>query len=335
MEDEYRGEQLVYGDLPRLFDLRVSGNITEIGYLDEDLRNLDCSLFVGFVSFMMEQAGYYNNTIYDKNRIEESWDMQEGLPHSEEKHPPEEDSSLPNLLPVKEAIEEWATRIECSLAWAEELNRLWEEYGESIYFARIDLLRDLVTWSHYYENADNKELTKVIFTNRLTDTALFAKNKKGEWRVAAHVDPACKNYIVVQPATYKMIKQSCGEKLENLREALSKENVSLVSVDEFVAELIPHDAKRKVSEIWISVKNRIFEELKKNNPILVYAQEWERFVDIDARLKKSKREFEDNKLEDSVKDAALACEEILAIPIRTKSIFERLQKECHTVRCST
>ena len=65
MEEKYRGEQLLYGDFSGLFGLGVQGNIEDVGRLYELLRDLDRSLFSGFVSFVLSKVEYYSKTICD------------------------------------------------------------------------------------------------------------------------------------------------------------------------------------------------------------------------------------------------------------------------------
>lgn len=283
MEDLHKGEQLLYGNFLRLFDLEVQGNIEETGRLYGRLRDLDRSLFAGFVSFILARVGYYSKTILD----------------------------VSGSKTTDNTNEDWIEDIELLImAWAEELNDLKKTIGE---LADTPLLREHMAWNQYYENIEDRDVMKIVFVSRMPLGFLVAKSEE-EWLVAGSIDPSCKNYIVVHPVTYSQAKEKHPDKLRELRNALSDENVSLLSTDEFVGRFAP-DTERKhiLLENWCAIRDTVLENLRKEFPIVVYASKIQQLMQTGERLKASRRECEACDLEHAIRDAGFACESLLSV----------------------
>jgi hypothetical protein len=305
---DLRGEQLVYGDFSRLLNLKVSGGISEISQTYRELRNLGTSLFVGFVTYILARAGYCNKTICEKWRINAEMDE---IDHT---------CSVCPLHPelVKKGEVNWSDWIHVSFAWAEEVNELWEKYGETIDQIIWDLLGFLGTWSHYFENTENKARVKVIFTEWLPLSVDLKKTGNLKyWRTLLAIDPSCSNFVLVKPEAYKRARQESEEKLKELRDLLLKENIRLVSVDEFVDKFVARDEKETELGNWVAIKNSVLEDLQRRNSILVIALEWERINEVEDHLKTARQEYENarNKMDykHAVRDATYAVEALLKI----------------------
>jgi len=283
MEELHKGEQLLYGNFSKLFDLEVQGNIEETGRLYGRLRDLDRSLFAGFISFILARVGYYSKTIFD----------------------------VSGSKTTDNTNEDWIDDIGLLImAWAEELNDLKKTIGE---LADTPLLREHMTWNQYYENVESRDMMKIVFVSRMPLGFLVAKTEE-EWLVAGSIDPSCKNYIVVHPATYREAKKKYPDKLMELHGTLSEESVSLLSVDEFVGRFVS-DTERKhiLLENWCAIRDAVLESLHKEFPMLVYASKIQQLVQTGERLKASRREFEAGNLEHAIRDAGFACETLLSI----------------------
>lgn len=274
---------MVYGDFSRLFELKIYGSVEDAGRLWGELKDLDRSLFAGFVSFILARVGYYSKTIFKAcgRRTTENND------------------------------EDWMDDIELLImAWAEELNEMRKAIGE---LADTPLLREHLTWSQYFENVTDKKLLKVIFASRTSPGFLVARSKR-ELLIAGSVDPSCQNYIVIHPVTYKSVKKLQPKKFEEVREDLAKENVLLLSIDEFVGRFIPNTEKKHiVLENWIALRDKILQRLHKQWSILVIASKAKQLSKIDERFRLARGEYEKNQFEHSIRDAGLACEALLSI----------------------
>jgi len=136
MTESRRGEELVYGSFSKLFELKIYGNIAEAGRLWMKLRDLDRSLFAGFISYILARAGYYSKTIFD----------------------------ISGNRTIDYSDEDWLSDIELLImAWAEELSDLLRTIGD---LADTPLLQEHLTWSQYFQKMDNRDLMKVIFVSR-------------------------------------------------------------------------------------------------------------------------------------------------------------------------
>jgi HEPN domain-containing protein len=281
---ERRGEQLIYGDFSKLFEIKIYGNIAEAGLLFGKLKDLDRSLLTGFISFILARVGYYSRTIFE----------------------------VSGHRTIDNDDEDWMDDIELLvMAWAEELNEMRKTIGE---LADTPLLREHLTWSHYFENANDGKLLKLIFVSRAHPDWIISRNTHGDWLIAGGVDPSCQNCVVVHPATYKEVKKLKPEKFAEVKEVLDKENVLLLSTDEFAGRFIPNTEKKNiVLENWIVLRNKVLDTLHKEWPILVYALKTKQLSNIDEQINLARREYEENRFEHSIRDAGLACEALLSI----------------------
>jgi hypothetical protein len=306
--EEFKGEQLLYGDFRKLLNLKVYGDMDQVADVSRWVKNLDRALFVGFVTYILHGSGYCNKTLCEKWRIEETWYEEER--ESEPTQPPrcEKCPINPNFKEV-----DWSTWIRCSFAWAEELNNLWDTYGEAIDHVAWDLLGYIRHWSHYYEKLEKEHRIKVIFTESLPVKELESSDDFKKWIIAESIDPGCSNFIVVHPETFKDAKKADPNKLDKLRNWLSKENVALVSIDEFAHKFASPKEKKAILKEWVSIRNGSLEDLEKENPIVVYALQRNRIVEIEEHLKKSRRELEDGDFENSIRDASFASESLLYV----------------------
>ena len=297
----------MYGDFSRLLHLRVSGDMYEISETYRELKNLDRSFFVGFATYILARAGYCNMTICEKWRINAEID--------ETVH----NCSVCPLNPelVKKGQVDWSGWIQASFAWAEEVNELWEKYGETVDRIIWDLLGFLGAWSHYFENSGNKKRVKIIFAELLPLDHFKSIEDVKKWLTLSAVDPSCSNFVLVKPETYKSARRKNEEMLKDIRELLLAENISLVSVDEFVDKFVSMNERETELKNWLAIQNDVLENLLKTNATLVIALEWERFNDVEAHLKEARQDYENaaNSIDykHAVQDATYAIEALLKI----------------------
>ncbi len=307
MSNDLRGEQLVYGDFSRLMNLHVSGDMEQISHTYRTLRNLDKSLYIGFVTYVLTRAGYCNKTICEKWQISaKMYDLEfEGC-----------SSCIINPQLARAGKVSWSNLIDVSFAWAEEVNELWAKFGE-IDKVIYDLLSVMGTWSHYYENPDTKKRIKVIFTEDLPlEQMKDIKNLK-KWAPVLAIDPSCSNLILVRPSVFKEARRKNETILKDLCKLLQDENVTLLSIDEFFDKFVSRAEKESEVKNWLAIKAENLENLLVHNPILIIALESKKLNEVERYLKTARQEYENAKddldYEHSVRDATKACEAILQI----------------------
>jgi hypothetical protein len=244
MQDDYRGQTLVYGDFPKLFKIKIYSDIKSMRDIDADLKNTDASLLAGFVSFLYAKVGYYNRTIYENSRY---WG---------------ESDDGPMLSPegrktTQDTEEFWVDEASELMAWSEELNDLRiEKPGFDAIFEFRDVLQGAWAWSHYFKDEKTGSAEKVVFTSR------GIKSISPE-AMLDYIDPSCFNYVVIHPAVYPQIS------ISNLKERfLESKNTSVLSIDDFAKTLIPDNEDRiKVLGKWIDIRNRVLRNLIDNQPL--------------------------------------------------------------------
>ena len=57
-------EKLMFGELKSLYEKHVTGTCKEIGERYRGLQEIEEQLFVGFISYILSYAGYYDLTLY-------------------------------------------------------------------------------------------------------------------------------------------------------------------------------------------------------------------------------------------------------------------------------
>lgn len=297
-------EQIVYGEIPTLLNLRVEGEISEISETYRDLRNLEKSLLAGFATYMVAQAGYCNKTLCEKWKITDTFDPnlknQWSCSNGCSANPNGIEAELPSL-------------IECSLGWAEELNKLWDEYGEINTVIATLLDQIFSAWSNYFENLETKENIKVIFTDSINSDSLSSITDFKKSQIGSMIDTTCVNYILINPKGSNALKQRTVKKFDNLRRLFYGDKVHLVSADQFADLFVNSDKIMDIYGNWVYYRDVALENFKVSHPFLVKGLERKKFEDIDKKLKRAKREYEDNKYEDAVRDAGSACETLLGI----------------------
>ena len=296
-------DQLVYGELGKLLNLRIEGEISETAEIYRKLRNLEKSFLIGYATFIVAQAGYCNKTLCEKWKIadtfdpnlENKWDCSSGC----SAHPKAINSNLSELMVV-------------SLPWAEELNKLWDEYGEVDTVVSTLLNEICYSYGNYFEHIETKEKIKVIFTEYLSSESLKSFSTFRESRLGKLIDPTCKNYILIDPRNDKKPGQKTIIEFERLKKLLYGDKVQIVLADELPDEFIKTDVEKALGQ-WVYLRNDALEDFKRDYPIIVKALERKQFEMIDKKLRKAGRECEDGRFEDAVRDGGLACETLLGI----------------------
>jgi len=284
MSEERRGELLVYGDFSRLFNLQVHTTLEQGAGLWGKLKDLDRSLLTGFVSYVLSKARFSQRAILTLTGMETT-DFKD---------------------------EDWIENIEILIfAWAEELMEMRKIIGE---LADTPLLREHLTWSHYYENTETKETIKVIFVSRGSPDWVVAHGENRRWLIAHSIDPSVPNYIVIHPVTYGLVKEKRPKDFQELRSLLAEENVPLLSTDEFAHRFIPQSQKKYVTlENWISIRDRVLEKLHKNWRILISASKMEQLAEVSKLFRDAHAEYEQQHFAHAIMDVGRGCEALLGI----------------------
>jgi hypothetical protein len=296
-------EQLVYGELGKLLNLKIEGEISEVAEIYRKLRNLEKSFLIGYATFIVAQGGFCNKTLCEKWKIEgtfdptleNKWDCSSGC----SANPKVINSSLSDLMI-------------CSLPWAEELNKLWDEYGEVDKVVSTLLNEICYSYSNYFENVETKERIKFIFTENVSSESLKSFNTFRESRIGKLIDSTCKNYILIDPKENNTPSNKTIVEFERLQKLLYGDKVQIVMAGNLPDEFIKADIEKALGN-WVTLRNRALEEFKIDYPVLVKALERKEFETIDKKLKKAGRACEDGRFEDAVKDAGSACESLLDI----------------------
>ena len=192
----------------KLLDLKVSGDMQQISETYRKLRNLDKSLFIGFVTYVLARAGHCNKTICEKWQINAKIYEDEfaGCLHC--------DINPLGVRSSESAIMKWPTLIHASFAWSEEVNDLWGKFGETVDNVIYDLLGVMGTWSHYFEKSDTKSRLKVIFTENLPINRFEDIKELRSWETLSAIDPSFSNLILVRPWAYKAAREKNEELLK-------------------------------------------------------------------------------------------------------------------------
>ena len=195
MEDEPRGEQLVYGDFEELLGLKVHGKIDEIGLLSHNLNHLDRCLFMGYVSYVLSRAGYYDVTLYDDSRYHYNEDK---LVHEygEEELTTDFDQNY------------WVSYLSRGLTgWTEELRMERDSRGS----VSVEELEHYYWWTHNYEHIKTNEKLAVVFIPVLTWKLIFYRDPEDDeekpW-VNIPFNPAFENFLIIKPSEYRKAKQN-------------------------------------------------------------------------------------------------------------------------------
>jgi HEPN domain-containing protein len=303
LEDGLRGEQLVYGDFPRLLNLTVTGEIDQLRVLSENLNRFDRSIFMGFVSYILAKVGYKDLTLFDDSRYQ----------YNKEKLIYEYSEDGDNTLEYQE--DQWISCIGDGLTqWTEELTKLRNERGTN---ATVDELEHYYWWSHMYQRSDCKEKLSVVFLPRLNWDLIFFQDVEDDRDPWVNIPlEGDKTIVIAKPSEYKDAKKECPSRLVELRKNVTgmNPNASFLSTDEFVARLI-QDPNKKVLilENWVNIRDKVFEGILKEYPMLVFALEKNRLIQAEDNIRKARRDYEDTKFDDAIKAAAFACEAILYV----------------------
>jgi len=272
---------------------------------------LDKSLFIGFVTYVLARAGYCNKTICEK------WQLSAKIYEDEFAGCLHCDINPVGVRSSESAIMKWPSLIHASFAWAEEVNDLWDKFGEPIEHAIFDLLSVMGTWSHYFENSAIKSRIKVIFTEYLPLDRFEDSKDIKNWETLSAIDPSCSNLILVTPWAFKVARRKNEKLLKDICQLLLNENIALLSVDEFFDKFVSRAEKETEAKNWLAIRKETLEDLIRSNPILVISLEWERLNEVELYLKTARKEYENAKdemdLKHAVRDATYAIEALLKI----------------------
>ena len=203
--------------------------MAQISNTYRELRKLDKSLYIGFVTYVLARAGFCNLTICEKWRINGKIYT---LEHNCELCPL-------NQKAVQEGEVNWSEWIQSSFAWAEEVNELWDKFGETVDLAIEELLNFFSSRSHIFEKQETQKKIKIIFTDSLPGQWTNIADRSARWissdevnikdiknwQALSAIDPSCTNYVLVKSQTYKNARQQFGELLQEIIDKLAAENI--------------------------------------------------------------------------------------------------------------
>lgn len=294
MGQQLKGKFLVFGNLLDLHNIQVKGKPSDIARLYEEINELEKNVFTAFVSFALSRAGFYNRTIVDLY----SWDVADRTSFTTE---------------FKE--ENWIKHVDAFSCW--------EEFRKDLPEAEYELVKKYSEWTVSYENDKGKTLNVRFLTG--PSFWYFGKlpiyEGKGEKKYFAwidsylsEIDRSSTNYIVVHPETYEESKLRFKELNSQLAEKLGQ--TTLFSANAFLHQLFPDETKKYVvAEGWISVREKILEQVRKKWPIIVFATHAKQLSEINELISSAIHKYGlgEPHFGDAVKDAGVACEGLLRV----------------------
>lgn len=282
MSDQYRGEWLIYGDFPRLFDFKIQSTLEEAARLYGTLQDLDRSLLTAFISYVLARADFTPRYIFE----------------------------LTGKHTTDFKDEDWIEEID-TFEWSEELREWSKIMGD---LAEPELLREHAMWSHYYENVKTKETFKVIFVSRMDPSFMVLRTTDGDLIITHHIDVSIPSYFIIHPWTYKQARKDFRKEFGELKENMASKNAQFLSTDEFVHRFIPDEKKKYLTiENWISIRNGILEKLHKDWPVLTYASKIEQIAKIADLFRNAHVEYEKQEFDHAIMDIGSGCEALLRI----------------------
>lgn len=169
-------------------------------------------------------------------------------------------------------------------------------------------------WTEDYENAEGHRI-RVIFVTMLI---LEINARTGEERdEAQHLmkqffDKDSLNLVVVHPRLSRQANETFQCAKNRVKEYTKGDQ--LLSTGEFVSRFFPIREERYVVEQnWTLLRERLLGDLQKEWPILIYAVQQQKLVDVEEQLRKARLKYEMNNFEDAIKDAGVSCEGLLQV----------------------
>ena len=308
MEKKYTGKSLVFGDLLELRNIQVQGTPDEVAQLYKEITELEKRLFTAFISFILSRAGYYNDTILDLY----PWDIKDEIVYT-----------------TQFRNEDWVRLIDAFSCW--------EEFRRDLTDAEYEMMKNTQEWTVRYAN-ERGEILNIKFLSGFafwyfTEIPIDEGNetKRIKWvdRYLLTIDKTIKNYIVVHPVTYDENKLGFKELNSYLTDKLGEP--VLFSVDGFLHKFFPEKTKKFVIiDAWLSIREEILKEIRQKWPIIVFATHSKQLSKINERLSSAELKYKQGKkyFEDAIKDAALACEELLQV-IYEMNMPKQIEKSMH------
>lgn len=288
-------ESLIFGDLLKWRAIEIKAKLDDAARLYEEIKLLEKCLFSAFISYILARAGFFNITILDLY----PWDIKDK-----------------ETLTTRFDNSDWVKHIDafsCS-----------EEFREDLTDAEYEMLEKAPEWTIQYSN-DEGQVLQVKF---LSGQAFWYFVKfpieditKGEEKgiswvemYLSRINKSLRNYVVVHPSTYKQAKMDFKKLSKYLYERTGQQ--ILFSVEGFIHKFFPiKDKKYIIKENWALIREKILWNTRKKWPIIVHSTHSNQLSDIQRRLKDATLKYEmgERYFEDAVRDAALACEEILQV----------------------
>jgi len=286
----YSGTNLIYGELPKWYELQVRTNLENAYQLYEYLRKTKQNLLTAYISFVLSKIGYNNTTILDM-------------------HPFEKDDEIKT---TKFSINDWVKHINAFSCW--------EEYKDADSDALYEMIeRHSEDWSVAFMNDfEEKRIVSIVsrdpnwFFLKLTHngrTALLHEHFYND------MDKSGTHFVIPEPDDYNLFKipyDKFGQIISNKFGYLS-----FHTVDGLLHHLIQDDVKKAViKEDWIKIRNILLTNIQSEYPFLYRASHSNRIERIHKYVKNAESKFAFNyqsNYRDVISDSAIVCEEILTI----------------------
>jgi len=183
-------------------------------------------------------------------------------------------------------------------------------------------------WVHGFDNKKNERIGILFVTLLWSDNEPNTGKSSEAGYLLGLLDELACNYVVVHPRLSRKIKKIFMRTKERVKQIRGQDIV--LSTGEFVSNFIPDEGKRKIVEAnWEVLREKILRGmLQKEWPILVYSIHDQLISDIRERLEKTRLKFGLGRdMEESIKDAGIACEGLLQIlhSIYPKKFGEKME----------
>lgn len=287
MSSRCSGADLVFGELPSWFELKVLTNLEDAHNLFEHIKKVEQKLLTEYISLIMARTGYSNITVRDMYPFESN-------------------------ETIDFTIDDWVTHIDAFNCWEE-----FRKVETDAMYEMID--RHAQEWSVLFEDVGEEKIVINIITS---DPSWLFMNLIGTGEVKTvfedfiySLDKTRRNYVVVHPNAYqkdKNVYQKFGDKVT---EALGYQ--AFFTIEGFLHFMIPDDTKKKViKEDWIEIRENIYSNIRSEYPFLYRAAHSKRIDRIRELVQNAESKFAFDyrgNYRDVIAESAIACEHILLV----------------------
>ena len=274
----------VYGDLLTLYSMPVYASIAEAGRLYNDFSVFERRILTLYVSYVSAKAGFYASTFASDDFAEECGERLYTTEFSDKEWIENFD-----LLPPSEGEICWAGG-----AFVEPWDLLYENRkGEKLGVVFVEMLFRSFNLKTGREKSEAEVLVEYI------------ENNKDLCRSE-------RNIIIAHPWLSRSRKEDFLKTKTELKKLLGRD--IFLSTGEFVARFIPEKDRRAiVEENWKDLRAKLLASFQSKYPFLTFAINRQKISDAEAKLRSAMLKYEEGRFEDAIKDAAVACEELLQV----------------------